>query len=111
MMTPSTANRALRVDVERIERLAGGHEETVSLQAAEAEIGAALGQRDAADRLPRRREDHHPVETVLAHAPAGPEIAVDVAAEPVRRSLPRVDEDPALGQMLAVGDDVLHADT
>src|SRR5260221_7511646 len=110
MMTPSTANRALRIDVERIERLAGGHEETVSLQTAEAKIGAALGQRDAADRLPRRREDHHTVETVLAHAPAGPEIAVDVAAEAVRRARAGIDEDPALGELLAVGDDVVDAD-
>src|SRR6185295_10375628 len=43
------ARRALRVDVQRIERLARRHEQAVALHAPEADVGAALGQRDAAD--------------------------------------------------------------
>ena len=39
----SATLRALRVDVERIERMARGHEQAVPAQAAEAEIGAKLG--------------------------------------------------------------------
>src|SRR5713226_3416648 len=106
----SSARRALRVDVERIERLAGRHEEAVPLAGAEAEIGAALGQGDAADRRPGGREDHHPVEALLAHAPAGPEIAVDIAAEAVGGARTGIDEDAALGELPAVGDDVVDAD-
>src|SRR5207302_21739 len=53
---PSAARRALGVHVERIERAARGHEQPVALEAAEADVGAALGQADAADQLALRRE-------------------------------------------------------
>src|SRR5580698_4949618 len=76
--------RALRVHIERVDRLARGHEQPVALQPAEADVGAALGQRDAADQLAVGRVDHDTVEFRIAHAPAAPEIAVDVAAHAVR---------------------------
>ena len=59
---PLAAGHALRVDIERIERLARGHEQAVALQAAEADIGAAFGQRDAADHGAVGGEHQHAVE-------------------------------------------------
>ena len=60
-----TAGDALRLDVERIDGLAGGHEQAVALPAAEAEVGAALGQQDAADQSAVGREHR---DAVLAFA-------------------------------------------
>ena len=93
--------RALGVHVQRIDRLARGHEQPVALHAAEADIGAALGQRDAADRRAVGRIDHHAVEFGIAHAPAAPQIAVDVAAHAVRRAGTGVDQHPLVGDFIA----------
>src|SRR5215472_8213315 len=82
----STAGRALRVHVERIERMARCHEQPVASGAAEADVGATLGQCNEADWLAGRIENLHPVLLGVAHAPAAPEIAVDVAAEAVGRA-------------------------
>ena len=54
------------------------------MPAAETQIGAALGQGDMADRLAARSEHAYTVQVGVAHAPAAPEVAVDVDAEPVR---------------------------
>src|SRR5437870_3183424 len=51
---------AARVHVDRIERLAAGHEQAVALGAAETYVGADLGQQDHADALAARREDVNP---------------------------------------------------
>src|SRR5947208_6259880 len=80
----SATERPLRVDIERIERMARRHEQAVAAQSAETKIGAALGQRDLADPLALRAEDHHAVLS-LTHAPAAPQVAIDIAAEAVRR--------------------------
>src|SRR5262245_53149420 len=79
----SPTEHALRIDVERIERMARRHEQAVAAQPAEANIGAALGQRDLADALALGVEDHHPI-VALTHAPAAPQVAIDIASEPVR---------------------------
>src|SRR5262249_59912521 len=47
----SISGRALRIHIERIERMACSHEQPIALAATEANIGAALRQRDKADRL------------------------------------------------------------
>src|SRR6267378_4491584 len=47
----SAAGHALRVHVERIDRGARGHEEAIAVGAAEADVGAALGQVNAPDEL------------------------------------------------------------
>src|SRR5436309_13399465 len=78
----SPARDALRLDVEGVDRLAGGHEEAVALLAAEADVGAALGQHDAADHRTVRIVDRDPV-LGLAAAPRAPDIAVDIDAQPV----------------------------
>src|SRR5262249_62031736 len=66
--------------------MARGHEQTVASGAAEAEVGAAFGQRDEGDRLAGGIENLDPVLLGVAHAPAAPEIAVDIAAEAVGRA-------------------------
>src|SRR5207249_9108421 len=88
----STSDRALGVDVERVQRRARGHEQAVAIRPAEAEVGAALGQVDAGDQLAVGIEDVDAVQPLLPHAPAAPEVAVDVAAEAVGRALTGVDE-------------------
>src|SRR6516225_4346467 len=82
----SAARRAVRVHIERIERMARGHEQAVASGTAEAEICAAFGQRDEGDRLAGGIENLDPVLLGVAHAPAAPEIAVDIAAEAVGRA-------------------------
>ena len=99
--------RALRVHIQRVDRLARGHEQAVALQAAEAEVGAALGQGDAADHDAVGREHHDAVEFGIAHAPAAPQIAVDVGAHAVGRAGAGVDEDALVGKLVAAGRDVI----
>src|SRR5258706_11908599 len=53
---------ALRIHKERIHTLARRHEQAVALLAAEADVGATLGQVDVADRLAVGREDAHTLE-------------------------------------------------
>src|SRR6266436_536183 len=106
---PSTAGRALRVHVERIERMARRHEQPVASDAAEAEVGAALGQRNEADRLAGGIENLDPVLLGGTHAPATPEIALDVAAEAVGRAARfSSDEGAAIGELVVV--DVIDLD-
>src|SRR6266446_2069512 len=94
----SAAGDALRVHVERVQRLARRHEEPDALDPAEAEIGAALREQDAADELTGRVEDRHAVVS-LAAAPAAPEIAIRVAAHTVRDPLSGVDEHAPVGEL------------
>jgi|SRR5689334_7590399 hypothetical protein len=70
----SAAGFALRVYVERIDRVAGRHEQAIALQAAETEIGAAFRQGDEADRLAGRIEDFHSILLRSAHPPTAPEL-------------------------------------
>src|SRR3982075_932605 len=57
----SAKMRAVRFDTDRIQRLAGRHEQAVALLAAQANIGAAFGQADLADtRAPTGRCPQRP---------------------------------------------------
>ena len=94
----------MRVDVERIEGLTGRHEQAVAHRAPEAHIGASLRQANAPDELALRIVDDDAVELVRAHAPATPEIAVDIATEAVGRARPRIDEDLPIGEPFPIGD-------
>src|SRR3954454_13346137 len=78
----SAADRAFGVDVDRVERLARRHEQPVPLDPAEAEVGAALRQRDAADHFAVRGKHDDAVEPGPG-TPAAPQIAVHVATEAV----------------------------
>src|SRR5205807_904910 len=64
----SARSCALRGGIHGIERLARGHEQTVALGAAEADVAAYLGQTDTADELAVRRPYRH---TAIAHVAAG----------------------------------------
>src|SRR5262245_25284063 len=104
-----TAGRALRVYEQRIDRMARRHEQAVALGAAEADVGAAFRQRNESDRLGSGVENLHAVLLRIAHAPAAPEITVDVAAEAVGRAARLgVDEGSGIGELLAV--DIVDAD-
>jgi hypothetical protein len=104
-----TLYRALRIHIERVETMAASHEKTVSLAATKAKIGAPLGQRDAANRLTLRIEDHHPIEVRTSHSPTGPDIAIHVTTKTIRRSGAGVDQHPA-GPEIAPIDHVERAD-
>src|SRR5713226_2965226 len=106
----STSERALGVHVEGIDRRARGHKEPVAIGAAEAEVCAALGQIDAADELAIRVEDRHAIEPFLAHAPAAPEVAVHVAAIPVRCAGAGVEELALVAELGAAVNHVVHLD-
>jgi len=59
------------------------------------DIGAALGQADMANGGTGLVEDPHTIPFIGAHAPAAPEIAVDIDAETIRRFARRTaDKDP-----------------
>src|SRR5262249_6666070 len=106
----SAAGDPLRVDVERIDRMAGRHEQAVSLWAAGAEGGGALPPGDEADRLAAGIEHLHAVE-LGAHAPAAPQIAVHVDAEAVRRLVAlAIDQYLAVGELGAVVGHIEHVD-
>src|SRR5436190_9285159 len=81
-MTSLPAEHSLRLDIEGVDRLAGGHEEAVALLAAETDVGATLGQHDAADHRAVRVVDRDPV-LGLAATPGAPDIAVDIDADSV----------------------------
>src|SRR5947207_4536536 len=79
---------ALRAGVERVERLAGCHEQPVALGTAEAHVAADLRQPDAADQLALRRpHGHAAVADVAAGVRRAPEVAVYVTARAVRPAL------------------------
>src|SRR5262249_53114252 len=100
--------RALGVDVDRVERLAGRHEQAVALGAAEADGAADLRESGAADQLPRWRSHRYPPGAhVAAGVARGPHVAVDIAAGPVRTTLHPVDHEVA--EELHVGELVVGA--
>src|SRR3954453_20762894 len=74
------------------------HEKPVAFLPAEAKVGAALRQPDAADQFALGREHDDTIE-FLAHAPAAPEITVDIGAEPVCCALAAVVEHPVVGEL------------
>src|SRR5262249_17425415 len=98
----------VRLHIERVDGMAGGHIDAVVLRTAEAEGGAALWQADVGERLSFRTEHHHAVEgfrlaPYLEHpaaadvsppalqpsvvAPAAPQIAVAIDPETIERAL------------------------
>src|SRR6185295_6470621 len=60
--TTDGSHRAVRLHIERVDRVAARHVEAVVLRAAEGEIGAALRQADMGERLAGGAEHHHAVE-------------------------------------------------
>src|SRR5262249_23233536 len=81
-----------------------------ALQSAETDVGAAFGQLDAADRGTVGRENHDAIELGRAHAPAAPEITVDVAAHAVGRAGSGIDQHALVGKLGAIGRNVIGQD-
>src|SRR5258706_3742620 len=77
MRTSLREMSALCFDVDRVERLAGGHEQTVAARAAEADVGAGLGQADHADARAVGGDD------LDAGPRAAPDVAVHIRADAV----------------------------
>src|SRR5258708_1745967 len=69
--------RALGLDVHRIERLAGGHEQAVAARAAEADVGAGLWQANHAEARAVRGDD------LDAGARAAPDVAAHIRPDAV----------------------------
>src|SRR5689334_14545392 len=85
------------------------HEQTIAFRPAEADVGGTLRQADVADRRALRIEDADTVKLGGAHAPAAPQIAVDIDAEAVRRlGLGTGDELLRIGELRSV--DIEHVD-
>src|SRR3981081_1748667 len=83
---PSAVMRALGLDIDRIQRLAGRHEQAVALLAAEADIGAGLGQQNLADPGAIRREHLDAVIAWADPARADPDVAFGVDPQSVRKT-------------------------
>src|ERR1044071_9853924 len=73
----------LGLDVDGVERLAGGHEEAVAFLASETEVGADVRKEDHSDAFAFRRKNVNAVVTVARPAGRGPDVAVDVAADAI----------------------------
>src|SRR5687767_8619092 len=72
-----------RVHVERVQRLPGGHEQPVLPISAEAEVGATLGQVDAADEVAVGGVAVHPVVPLASPTRPRPDVPVAVHAQTV----------------------------
>ena len=105
----SAARDPLGIQVDRIYRLAGGHEEAVPLAPAKAQIGASLRERNMADHRGIRGKDGDAVEP-WRHPPPAPLIALDIATETVRSPLAGIDEDAPIGELGAVFDHIKNTD-
>src|SRR5215813_15202392 len=91
----SAARHALRLDVEGVDRLARRHEQAIALLAAEAKVGTALGQQNAADQCAVRCE-HRDAILAFAARESGPYVALGVAADAVGEARLSVEEQPAV---------------
>src|SRR5207244_2140552 len=76
--------RALCVDIARIERGAAADIQPVAQQTAENDVGGGLRDMDLAEQLALRTVAAHPVFLRVGPAHAAPDIAVDIAAHAVR---------------------------
>src|SRR5882672_424899 len=105
---------ALCADVERINRLAGGHEETISFRSAERDISADLRDSDSTEQLARRVP--YGGAAVAQRAPCiarRPDISFDVAAQAIGSAFHPVDragtEQPSIRE-LVIGADIERID-
>src|SRR5262249_55718626 len=80
----STNVRTLSFYVHRVQRLACGHEETISLWTAKAKVGANLGQKYLPDALSIRSKDVYAVIAFANPSSADPDVAVHIGSDAVR---------------------------
>src|SRR6266404_1888379 len=105
----SAADRTLRFDVERIDRLACRHEEAVALDPAETDVGAALGQHDAADHLAVGGEHDNAV-LGLAAGPSASQITLDIDPHAVGVARFGAGKFAPVGGLGTVVDDIVDLD-
>src|SRR5437763_7475385 len=79
----SSEMRALGLDVNGVEGLAGGHEQTVAFFAPKTNVRADFRQQNHPDSTAFRRKYVHAVVAVTHPARRGPEVAIEVAADAV----------------------------
>src|SRR6516162_1540649 len=84
--TSSWRLRAFGVDVQRVQGLTGSHKQAVFLGASEGKIGAGFRKMNFADALAIGREHVHSVKPFAGPAGSGPNIAVHIATNAVRRT-------------------------
>src|SRR5438309_12026940 len=75
---------AAGVDVDGVQRLAGGHEQAIALGSAEADVGTCFGQQDLADARTVGGKDVHAVVAWPGPTRGGPDVAVDINPHSVR---------------------------
>src|SRR5690606_37893031 len=101
--------RALRIDVQRVERLARRHEQPVALRSAESDVRAALGQPNASEQRRRRVPDRDAaVADSAARVARAPEVAEHVDAYAVGAAWDAVDRERC--ELLDVGHAAVRAD-
>jgi len=94
---------ALGIDVQGIQRLGRRHKQAVAVKPTETHIGTALGQGDTPDGRSVRRKDDYAIQLFCAHAPATPEVAIDITTHAIWRApRPGVDHDPFVAQFSAM---------
>ena len=100
---PAQSTRPRRpghVQIERIDRAAGRHEQPVSSPAAKAQIGAGFGQMYLSDEIAIRRVATDAVLSRVAHSHAAPDIPVRIRPQPVRAAAaPKSDEHSAIAEL------------
>src|SRR5687767_10065926 len=99
----------LCVHVQRINRLARRHEESIALGASEADVTAHLGKPDPTDELALRRPHGDAAVThVSTRVARHPEIAIHVAPNAVRSALDAIDhairKQPMVSEAVVAGD-------
>src|ERR1700733_9883351 len=82
----STVVGALGLHIDRVERLAGGHEQAVSFFAAEADIGAGLGQANLTDPFAVGRKNLDAVIAIADPSGADPDVALGIDPHAVREA-------------------------
>ena len=100
---------ALSSHIKRIDRLACRQEETIAFGTAKRQIAAHLGDADPAEQFASRVPYRCAAVAECASGIArGPDISLDVAAQPVRPALHAVDQ--AIGEQFPVRDLVVRSD-
>src|SRR5258708_26092312 len=98
---PLSRGRALRVHVQRVERLAGSHEEPVPLGPAKRDVRAGFRETNAAERLAFRIPHcHAAIADIGARVAAAPHISIDVDADAVGGASYAVNHE--IGELLLV---------
>src|SRR6185312_7204606 len=101
----STGRRALDAQLQHVKRLRGGDEQMIALGPAEAEIGGAFRQTDAAQDL-ALRAPHRNAGITQHRVGAGPDISGPIGAHAVGMAIDAIDH--AVGELMQIFDAPIH---